>query len=130
MGARMMGGDSPKCLGGSNGAGFGWDDVDVFTLGVQWQATPQLQLRAGWNRGDNPVSSDDVLFNTIAPGVVENHYTAGFSYSFDQNHELHGAFMYAPEVDVSGTNDFNAPGTDLKIRMKQYEATVGYTYKF
>lgn len=123
------GGDSTKCLGASNGAGFGWDDINVYKLGMQWQATPSLQLRAGWNRGDNPVSSNDVLFNTIAPGVVENHYTAGFSYSFDQNHELHGAFMYAPEVDVTGANDYN-PGSETTIRMKQYEATVGYTYKF
>lgn len=126
---QCFGGDSTKCLGASDGAGFGWDDIDVFKLGVQWQATPSLQLRAGWNRGDNPISSDDVLFNTIAPGVVENHYTAGFSYAFDQNHELHGAFMYAPEVDVTGANDYN-PGSETTIRMKQYEATVGYTYKF
>ena len=126
----MNPGDSAKCLGGSNGAGFGWDDINVYKLGVQWQATPKLQLRAGWNRGDNPIDSADVLFNTIAPGVVENHYTAGFSYAFDGGqHELHGAFMYAPEVDVTGENAFNQ-GSDLTIRMKQYEATVGYTYKF
>lgn len=128
-----MMGEPDKRLGGANGAGFGWSDVDVFKLGVQWQATPKLQLRAGWNRGDNPISSEDALFNTIAPGVVENHYTAGFSYAFNKNHELHGAFMYAPEVEVHGDNPlFAAQGIDqqLTIRMKQYEATVGYTYKF
>ena len=131
----MMAGEMDKRLGGSNGAGFGWDDINVYKLGVQWQATPQLQLRAGWNRGDNPISSEDALFNTIAPGVIENHYTAGFSYAFNQNHEIHGAFMYAPEVDVKGKNDLLAglqPGVeqDLEIHMKQYEATIGYTYKF
>ncbi len=131
-----MGGDTTKCLGGSDGAGFGWSDVDVFKLGVQWQASPKLQLRAGWNRGDNPISSEDALLNTIAPGVVENHYTAGFSYAFSKNHELHGAFMYAPEVEVNGSNPLLTQlsgGTttqDLTIHMKQYEATVGYTYKF
>ncbi|HZJ82129.1 MAG TPA: outer membrane protein transport protein [Guyparkeria sp.] len=133
-------GDVSKCLGGSNGAGFGWSDINVYKLGAQWQATSQLQLRAGWNRGDNPISSEDALFNTIAPGVVKNHFTAGFSYAFNQNHELHGAFMYAPEVSVKGDNPLltniaamqGMPGVtqDLKIRMKQYEATVGYTYKF
>ncbi|TKA89449.1 hypothetical protein FAZ79_05750 [Guyparkeria sp. SB14A] len=130
----------PNCLGGSDGAGFGWDDVDVIKLGVQWQATPKLQLRAGWNHGDNPISSEDALFNTIAPGVVENHYTVGFSYAMGSNHEIHGSFMYAPEVDVKGENQFlsdlaaqnGMPGVsqDLQIKMKQYEATVGYTYKF
>ncbi|WP_322522355.1 outer membrane protein transport protein [Guyparkeria halophila] len=129
----LTSGEADKRLGGSNGAGFGWDDINVYKLGVQWQATPHLQLRAGWNRGDNPIGSDEVLFNTIAPGVMENHYTAGLSYSFDQNHEIHGAFMYAPEVSVTGVNPLTAGTGDeaqTTIRMKQYQATVGYTYKF
>jgi len=135
----MMNGELDKRLGGSNGAGFGWDDINVYKLGVQWQATPQLQLRAGWNRGDNPISSDDALFNTIAPGVMENHYTAGFTYAFNENHEVHGAFMYAPEVEVSGNNELLSSlaamyemdvQQELDINMKQYEATIGYTYKF
>ena len=135
-----MGGDTTKCLGGSDGAGFGWDDIDVFKLGVQWQAMPNLQLRAGWNRGDNPISSDDALFNTIAPGVMEDHFTAGFSYAFNKQHELHGSLMYAPEVEVDGKNPLLSGlaqqylgasyDQDLTIRMKQYSATVGYTYKF
>jgi hypothetical protein len=36
-----------------------------------------------------------VLLNTVAVAVVESHYTAGFTYAFNENHELHGAFMYA-----------------------------------
>ncbi|MGM0516341.1 MAG: OmpP1/FadL family transporter [Pseudomonadota bacterium] len=135
-----MEGNRSRCLGGEDGAGFGWDDINVYKLGVQWQPTANLQLRAGWNRGDNPISSEDALFNSIAPGVVEDHYTAGVSYAFNENHELHGAFMYAPEVTVDGENPllteladqyFGADyEQDLTIRMKQYEATVGYTYRF
>ncbi len=129
-------GDSSKCLGGEDGAGFGWNNIDVYKLGMQWQATPRLQLRAGWNRGDNPVNEADALFNTIAPGVVENHYTAGFSYEFGKRHQMHGAVMYAPEVTVDGNNELltdftlGAAEQDLSIYMEQYEATVGYTYKF
>lgn len=135
-----MGGDTTKCLGGSDGAGFGWDDINVYKLGAQWQVSPKLQLRAGWNHGDNPIGSEDALFNTIAPGVMENHYTAGFSYAFNENHQLHGSFMYAPEVEVDGKNPLLSGlaqqylgadyDQDLTIRMKQYSATVGYTYKF
>lgn len=126
-------GDATKCLGGSNGAGFGWSNVNVVKLGAQWQMSPALQLRVGFNHGTNPVSSPDVLFNTLAPGVVKNHYTAGFTYAFDKNQELSGAFMYAPDVSVSGPNAIAAAygqtQTDT-IHMKQYEATIGYAYKF
>lgn len=140
--ACMMG-DTTQCLGGSNGAGFGWSNVNVIKLGVQWQASPALQLRAGFNHGTNPVSSSDALFNTIAPGVVKNHFTAGFTYAIDKHQEISGAFMYAPTVTVSGTNPLLTqlaagalpPGSpafeqNLSIHMKQYEATVGYAYKF
>ncbi|MCJ7798561.1 MAG: outer membrane protein transport protein, partial [Polaromonas sp.] len=42
-------------LGAANGPGFGWKDVGVFKLGVQWQATPNLALRAGYNKSQNPI---------------------------------------------------------------------------
>lgn len=120
-------------LGANNGPGFGWSDVNVVKLGAQWQMSPALQLRVGFNHGTNPVGSQDVVFNTLAPGVVKNHYTAGFTYALDQHQELSGAFMYAPDVTVSGSNNAVAsydPSTTTTIHMKQYEATVGYAYKF
>jgi long-chain fatty acid transport protein len=136
----MMTGDSSYLLGGANGAGFGWKDVNVVKLGAQWQVSPSLQLRVGFNHGTNPISSADALFNTIAPGVVKNHYTAGLTYAIDKHQEISGAFMYAPTVSVTGSNPLVEvnPSTGAStgatqvdtIHMKQYEATVGYAYKF
>ncbi|MDD4967160.1 OmpP1/FadL family transporter [Halothiobacillus sp.] len=120
-------------LGADNGPGFGWKDVNVVKLGAQWQMTPALQLRVGFNHGTNPISSQDVVFNTLAPGVVKNHYTAGLTYAIDQHQEVSGAFMYAPDVTVTGPNNAVAaydPSTTTTIHMKQYEATIGYAYKF
>ncbi|MCZ7599462.1 MAG: outer membrane protein transport protein [Gammaproteobacteria bacterium] len=37
-----MSGDRSQCLGGSNGAGFGWNDMTVYKLGFQWQANPAM----------------------------------------------------------------------------------------
>jgi long-chain fatty acid transport protein len=130
--------DTTKCLGGSNGAGFGWSNVSVIKLGAQWQFSPALQLRAGFNHGTNPVGSQDVVFNALAPGVMKNHFTAGFTYAIDKHQEISGAFMYAPTVTVTGSNTIPAaltqgalvPATTTSIHMKQYEATVGYAYKF
>jgi len=133
----FMGGPAtgPGCLGGSDGAGFGWKNVNVVKLGAQWQVSPALQVRVGYNHGTNPIDSNEVVFNALAPGVMKNHYTAGFTYALDQHQEISGAFMYAPEVTVSGPNGFPAlfgpaPTTTTSIHMKQYEATVGYAYKF
>ncbi len=128
--AYLLSGDPNKRLGGSDGAGFGWKNVNVVKLGAQWQMSPALQLRVGFNHGTNPVGSEDVVFNTLAPGVIKNHYTAGFTYALDKNQEISGAFMYAPTVSVTGTNQLAPVPSQTTIHMKQYEATVGYAYKF
>lgn len=35
------------CLGGSNGAGFGWEDMTVYKLGYQWTTSADWTWRAG-----------------------------------------------------------------------------------
>ncbi len=96
-------------LGASNGPGFGWTDVKVFKLGVIWKTSDSWTLRAGYNKGDNPVRPGDVSFNILAPGVVKSHYTAGFTYAMSPRSELTAALMVAPRVSVSGPSMFNSP---------------------
>jgi long-chain fatty acid transport protein len=73
--------DTPDCkLGGGLGMGFGWRDQTVFKLGVDFKATENTTLRTGWNYGESPVPSDQVLFNLLAPGVTENHLMLGATY--------------------------------------------------
>jgi long-chain fatty acid transport protein len=116
-------------LGADDGPGFGWRDVSVFKLGVAWKMDDALTLRAGFNRGTNPIRSSDVTFNILAPGVMTNHYTAGFTYALGKDSELNGAAMYAPRQSVSGTSMFASTGTE-KIGMHQYSIGLGWSKKF
>ena len=100
-------------LGAANGPGFGWQDINVYKLGVAWAQSDVLTLRAGWNKGDNPITPAEVTFNILAPGVVTDHYTAGFTWSLDKESELTGMVMFAPRQTVSGPsllNGFIGPG--------------------
>ena len=84
-------GNRGNCLGGSNGAGFGWENIDVWKFGVQYQMDDKWTFRAGYNWTDNPITPANVTFNIIAPGVVQNQYTVGTTYTIDkqsQNHRL------------------------------------------
>jgi long-chain fatty acid transport protein len=122
-------------LGATNGPGFGWQDIDVFKLGVAWRMNDAWTLRAGYNHGDNPIKPRDVTFNILAPGVMESHYTAGFTYAMGKSNELSGSFMYAPRQEVKGTSLFDlvlgpgAAGTET-IRMYQYQIGLAYSWKF
>jgi long-chain fatty acid transport protein len=121
-------------LGASNGPGFGWKDINVYKLGVAWQATPALVARAGYNHGDNPITSRDVTFNILAPGVIQNHYTLGMTYSVNPTSELTLAYMYAQGNSVSGSSLFNAfmggAAGNETIRMHEYSFGLAYGMRF
>jgi long-chain fatty acid transport protein len=122
-------------LGSPGGAGFGWRDVDVLKLGAAWQMNPQWMLRAGINHGRNPISSADVTFNILAPGVMTTHYTAGFTRALAGNSELTAAFMIAPRQSVTGASlmnvMFGAPvAGNETIRMREYSVGLGWSKRF
>jgi long-chain fatty acid transport protein len=127
-------GDTAACLGGSNGAGFGWQDINVWKLGIQYALSQQWTLRGGFNYSENPIRPQDVTFNILAPGVVKNQWTLGSTWKLDPQSEITGAFMYAQNNSVSGTSllvGFGAPPTTSEtIRMKEYQLGVAYSRKF
>jgi len=112
----------PAPLGADNGPGFGWQDIDVWKLGVEYKYSQQLTLRAGYNHGDNPIQASDVTFNILAPGVVKDHATLGFTYTLASGNELTVAYMHAFKNDVTGTSILpafsgNPPSGTEKIQM-------------
>lgn len=117
---------APFALGSDNGAGFGWSDIDVWKAGVEYKLNPKMTLRAGYNHGENPISSSDVTFNILAPGVVKDHFTLGFTHAFATGNELSMSYMHAFKNDVSGASNFG--GTE-KIQMYQNSLGIQYSWK-
>jgi len=118
-------------LGSAGGPGFGWQDINVWKLGVQWQATSQWTLRAGLNVGDNPIQSRDVTFNILAPGVITKHVTLGGTYAMSPTTEVSFSYMYAPENSVSGTSLFDAlmgPGAGGTETIRMSQQSIGIQY--
>lgn len=124
------GGNLSNCLGGPDGAGFGWQDVDVWKLGVQYVLNSQWTLRAGYNHTDNPIRPQDVTINILAPGVVKDHVTVGATYAWDKQNEITGGFMYAFNNDVQGPSLFNnfAPGLNAQEKIEMYQWSLGVQY--
>lgn len=122
-------GNVSNCLGGSNGAGFGWKDVNVWKLGVEHRYTDRLTLRGGYNHTDNPIEAADVTINILAPGVVQDHLTLGFTYETPGGGEWSVAYMHAFENSVSGPslfNQFGVPAGNETIEM--YQNSIGIAY--
>jgi long-chain fatty acid transport protein len=124
----------PNALGKNDGWGFGWDDVWVYKIGVDYAYTNKWTLRAGFNYAEVPFDDDQALFNVLAPAVVEKHVTAGFTYSPSQSSEISVAYMHAFRNDVdntyTGSGNFAGFSYGAKNDMYQNSIEASYAWKF
>lgn len=127
--AGMGGMEFEKCLGGNKGAGFGWDDMTIYKLGVNWTASslPHYTFRAGYSYGDQPIPNDQMTFNILAPGIMEDHFTFGVNRERSNGHEISMSLMYAPEQEVKGPNNFD-PTQQVEFSMSQFEIEFAYSW--
>lgn len=112
--------------------GFGWDSIGVWKLGVEYKASQNLMLRAGYSHTDSPiVGSDpgDVTGNIVAPGVIEDHVTLGLTYTLASGDELTVAYMHGFENEVTGASAFGGPGLSDSIQMYQNSLGIQYSWK-
>lgn len=119
-------------LGAPGGAGFGWDDVDVVRIGAEWRQSPEMTWRAGYAYSSNPIGTDDVTFNVLAPGVVEHHLSVGGTRQLSAADSLDFSVSYVASNSVSGPEmtAMGPTGGTVEIKMHQISAAVGYRHKF
>ncbi|WKW50226.1 OmpP1/FadL family transporter [Rhodomicrobium lacus] len=123
---------SGKALGSSDGPGFNWKDANVFRIGANWQATQQLQLRAGYAYTNQVIREEETFLNILAPATVQSHFTAGFTWeSASKKWEYSGYAFYAPETEVKGHNSLAAfGGGEANIRLSEVAVGFAIGYKF
>ena len=123
-----------NALGKNDGFGFGWDDIWVYKIGVDYAYNNKWTLRAGFNYAEVPYDDDQALFNVLAPAVVEKHATAGFTYSPNPNNEFTVAYMHAFRNNVdntyTGTGNFAGFNYGAKNGMYQNSIEASYAWKF
>ena len=112
----------PPPFGTPGGPGFGWDDINVLKLGLEYKANDTMTWRAGYAYSENPVGPEDVSLGILAPGVVTHHLTVGGTYSFNPSNSIDFAIEYAPENTVTGG--------PITLDMSQFSVSVGWTRKF
>jgi long-chain fatty acid transport protein len=121
-------------LGTNDGWGFGWDDVWIYKVGVNYAYNSNWTFRAGFNYAQVPYDDDQALFNVLAPAVVEKHATVGFTRSLTPNSELTFAYMHAFKNDVEytyqGTGQNAAFSYTAKNEMYQNAFELSYGLKF
>ena len=73
-----------------------------------------------------------MTFNILAPGVIEDHLTLGFTYTLQGGSEITMAYMHAFKNSVTGpaTNPyFNVGGTET-ITLAEDSLGIAWGWKF
>ena len=85
--------------------------------------------RAGYSYGSQPIPEKEVLFNILAPGVIEQHLTLGFSKLVNGTQELRLALIRAFSKNVKGPNPLEVPGQQtIELTMDQWELELGWSF--
>lgn len=117
------------CLGNKGGTGFGWKNLLVYKIGANWGVDNDWALRCGYSHSNQTVPSAQVLFNSIAPAVIQDHVSAGVSKKVNESNELNFSFLYAFKNSVSGQNSFS-PDQTIKLTMEQFTVGLNWVWMF
>ena len=114
-------------LGNDQGMGFGWTDMMVYKLGVQYGVNKRLQVRGGFNYGKSPIPDDQITFNLLAPATVEQHYSMGFTYKPSDELEVTGTYMYVPSASQTSPPNQNVVGmASINMHQNVFAITLGW----
>lgn len=95
-------GSNSCLLGRDDGMGFGWEDQNIYKIGINYDYDSKWSFRAGYNYAETPIQEDQVLFNFLAPAVNEHHVTLGLSYRPSKNIEWTANYMHAFKNTIKG----------------------------
>jgi long-chain fatty acid transport protein len=115
-------------LGADNGAGFGWQNMTVYKLGVSHAYTPTFTVRAGISTNNQPIPSSQTLFNILAPGVVQDHLTLGATWTLENKGELTLGYMHAFKKTVNGAGSIPPSMGGGEANLKMHEDSLGIAY--
>lgn len=111
--------------------GFGWDDIAVVGVGVQYRIGDAVTLRGGYHYTGNPIPDEQSMFNIPAPAVVQHHVTAGFGYTIVPGVDINVSAYQALENSITGAmyRPTALAGTSVTNTLSETSVLVGFTFR-
>ena len=127
--ANRGGTDLTSCLGGKNGGGLGWINMNIYKIGGSWNLNDKWTLYAGFSVTSQPISTSQTTNNLLTPYLAEAHYTFGFARTVGERGEVIFSAAYSEEESQLSINRFD-PSQDLKIESDQFDFELSYNFRF
>lgn len=103
---------------------FKWRNQYVAALGVAYDVNDRLNLRGGYNFGNNPVPKSTL--DPINATIVEHHIVAGMAYKFMPYVSLDAAFTYSPPSQRTYDSLIYGSNTLLEVGGYELQFTLSY----
>ncbi|MGO9817423.1 MAG: OmpP1/FadL family transporter [Acidocella sp.] len=124
-------------LGANGGPGFGWKNTTTIKFGANYHLTPAWQVRGGYSYTTEAIPANQTFLNILAPGVVQNQFTLGATYTshggvLPTGLELSAYGLYALPQTVHGENSiptaFGGGNANIKLSEKALGVGIGYMF--
>lgn len=122
--------------------GFGWENMSIVSVGIQYKGFDKLPLRVGYTYSSNPINSDVAFFNIPATAIIENAFQFGFSYNVNSNFSLDAVYHHGasngktsgPILNPNFIQNFPPhgaiPGSEVSYDMTTDLVMIGFSYTF
>ena len=123
-------------------AGFGWENISIVSVGLQYKVFNKMPLRFGYTYSSNPIPEEITFFNIPATAIIKHAYQFGLSYMVKDNWNIDAVYHYGDSVGsatgkilspfaVSPSNPLGTiPGTSVSYDMTTSMIMVGINYTF
>ncbi|WP_273199371.1 outer membrane protein transport protein, partial [Pseudomonas sp.] len=106
--------------------GNGLNSQSVYRLGLAWNASPSLTLRAGFNRASSAVDSNHTAGNYFSPGIMNKSISTGLTYKLSNQLDLSLGYEYGFTNKIKGTG--LSQGTNPEAGFNQVLFGMGYHF--
>ncbi len=123
-------------------AGFGWKNINIVSVGLQYKGIEKLPLRVGYTFSSNPIDDELAFYSSPATAVIANAFQFGLSYPITDNLMLNGVYHYGASdgktegeimnpMLASPTNPYGAiTGSKVGYEMTTSMVMFGVSYTF
>jgi long-chain fatty acid transport protein len=123
-------------------AGFGWENMNIISAGVQYKGIEKLPIRIGYTYSSNPITEELAFFSVSAPAVINNAFQIGLSFIASDKFSLDAMYHHGSSGETTGlmmsplaidpvNNPLGAlPGTSVSYNMSTDLIMVGASYVF
>ena len=122
-------------------AGFGWENINIISAGIQYKGIDRLPLRLGYTYSSNPITEDTAFFNIPATAIIKNAFQFGIGYEINDRWGIDGMFHYGTSGDATAGPIYNPqfigvsppfgaiPGSEVSYDMNTSMVMFGVSYK-